>query len=333
MDMRHQHSAELSLSTEPVLTAKFFRIFALLLLLLSLGACASGNKQERQLMRNQLTRIDDRVAKLIKYNQTQTELISNITQFRRSILTMTGQVEEFNERVRMLSERMESMEKSFAEMSKVYRGEILEQSAATNLKLAQLQSDLHAFALETRAFISLIEKKNNITSRAHRGAMETILNEEKAGEMSAGNRYPGEVSPASEGMEPDDLYQRSYNSYLQADFENAITGFKDYLRLYPKTSLSDNAAYWVGESLYSLKNFQEAATAFDKVSGDYANSVKAPASLLRSGFALIELGEIDQARERFQKIVDAYPTSNEAIQAADRLSSMSDNVGVGSTRE
>lgn len=292
--------------------------------LLFLAACGSMNQHEKALMQSQLARIDGRVDTLVKGAKGQAELASNLAELRRAVVTMTGQVEEFNERARQLTDRITTMESAFTEMSGSYRKEAQERSADTNMKLAALREELTLLSIETRAFIKLMEKKSGITSRSHRQAIASIKKE-----LQKGNQAPvksGNKSTALFGSktssEPDDLYQQSYNLYLKGDFESSVASFVDYLRRYPHTSLSDNAAFWIGESYFSMKQYGQAAIAFDKTARIYPASVKAPIALLRAADSFIVRNEKQAAIVRLKQIIEQYPTSNEALTASDRLALM-----------
>ena len=296
--------------------------------LLFLVSCSSINNHEKAAMQGQLARIDARVEMISRGAKAQAELSTNLGELRNSVMTMTGQVEEFNERARQLTSGMVKMERAFTEMSSVYRSEALERSAATDMTLDRLTGELSQLSLETRAFIKLMEKKNGVTTRAHKSAVDALRKEENRATpppstttMSPGRNVPNHIAP----KEPDDLYQDSYNLYLKSEYEAAVSGFTNYLVSYPDTSLSDNAAFWVGESYFAMGQFGKAAIAFDQAAKKYPNSIKAPAALLRAADSYNERNDKEASLTRLRQIIDLYPTSNEAIRASDRLSASDEN--------
>ncbi|MGH7361979.1 MAG: hypothetical protein ACREJI_10250, partial [Candidatus Methylomirabilales bacterium] len=48
------------------------------------------------------------------------------------------------------------------------------------------------------------------------------------------------------GATPDEVYKAALNDYTRGNYDLAISGFKTYLQLFPKTSLVGNAQYWLG---------------------------------------------------------------------------------------
>ena len=90
------------------------------------------------------------------------------------------------------------------------------------------------------------------------------------------------IAPAANPME---TYQAAYRDYQRGNFDLAIDGFRDFLRENSKSELADNAAYWIGESLFSQKKYREAIQQFDSVVNNYPKSDKVPGALLKKGYA------------------------------------------------
>lgn len=118
------------------------------------------------------------------------------------------------------------------------------------------------------------------------------------------------------------LYQAAYRDYQRGNYDLAIAGFADFLRNNPTSDLADNAAYWVGESLFSQKKYADSIQQFDTVIKNYSSSDKVPAALLKKGYAYIELGEKAQGIVQLQYVVHEHPRSNEASLARQRLKTL-----------
>ena len=115
-----------------------------------------------------------------------------------------------------------------------------------------------------------------------------------------------------------DTYQAAYRDYQRGNFDLAIAGFREYLEG-PTTDLSDNAAYWIGESLFSQKKYADAIQQFDNVITRYPQSDKVPGALLKKGYAYISLGERAQGIVQLQYVLHEHPNSQEAALARQRL--------------
>lgn len=127
------------------------------------------------------------------------------------------------------------------------------------------------------------------------------------------------AAPTETSDDPLEVYQSAYRDYQKGNFDLAIQGFGDYLRNNPNSDLADNAAYWIGESLFSQRKYPEAIQQFDTVIKNYSESDKVPAALLKKGYAYMELGEKAQGIVQLQYVVHEHPRSNEASLARQRL--------------
>jgi tol-pal system protein YbgF len=117
-------------------------------------------------------------------------------------------------------------------------------------------------------------------------------------------------------------YEFAFQALEKRDYRVAIARFKEFLKKYPKSNLADNAQYWIGESHYGLREFDQAIIEFDAVRRRYPQGEKVPAALLKQGFAFAELGERLNARLLLQELVEKYPESQEAGKAKLRLRSL-----------
>ena len=84
-----------------------------------------------------------------------------------------------------------------------------------------------------------------------------------------------------------------------------------------------NAQYWLGEIYYAKGDWEMAILEFDKVIKKYPNAEKAPASLLKQGFAFEKLGSTKEATVLLREVMDKYPKSSEASIAKKRLAAIS----------
>ncbi|MBF0170890.1 MAG: tol-pal system protein YbgF [Nitrospinae bacterium] len=280
------------------------------LALLGGAGCATMNKQEQEVMQGQLARIDDRVAVMSKSARAQAELTADFGALRQSILTMTGQIEEFNVRSQLLSDRLTRMEKALAEMGQTYRGEVLERSAATDLRLDTLSRQLYELSLQTLAFVDLMEKKNDITPKTHQRKVDAMRAES------------GQTQPPPAGDEAESLYQQSYQQFLVGDYDGAVEGFTRLVKKFPDAPLAENAAWWIGESRYAQKQHHPAVAAYDALVKAHPQSPKAPAALLRGATALLAVGETDPAVARLRALIATYPGAEEARIARQTLTSL-----------
>jgi tol-pal system protein YbgF len=117
-------------------------------------------------------------------------------------------------------------------------------------------------------------------------------------------------------------YEQGWQALERRDYRLAITRFKEFLKKYPKSNLADNAQYWIAESHYGFREFDQAIIEFDAVRRRYLQGEKVLAALLKQGYAFAELGEKLNARLLLQEVIEKYPDAPEAAKAKLRLKSL-----------
>ena len=78
-----------------------------------------------------------------------------------------------------------------------------------------------------------------------------------------------------------DLYQTAYIDFTRGNYNLAVAAFREYLKLYPSTSLAENAQFWIGESHFSLARAHQARGEADRA-----------------------VQELERAVQEFRKVVD-----------------------------
>lgn len=117
-------------------------------------------------------------------------------------------------------------------------------------------------------------------------------------------------------------YELGWQAMERRDYRLAISRFKEFLKKHPKSNLADNAQYWIGESHYGQREFDQAIIEFDAVRRRYPQGEKVPAALLKQGYAFAELGEKVNARLLLQEVMEKFPETPEAAKAKMRLKSL-----------
>ena len=166
-------------------------------------------------------------------------------------------------------------------------------------------------------------------SQAHAGSAPAFAppTAPAPGGAPAAGAGPGPVAapgaaPRGGGITPAELFAQATADYQRGRYDLSRQGFEDYVEKFPRTDLSDDALYWVGECWSAQKKPREAIAAFDKLFRSYPQSDKAPAAHLKKGIAHLELGEKAQAMVELNFVVNQFPGSDEAKSARQRLKSL-----------
>jgi tol-pal system protein YbgF len=123
-------------------------------------------------------------------------------------------------------------------------------------------------------------------------------------------------------LDPEQAYQAAYADYATGRYKLAGEAFREFLRHYPNTEVSDNAQYWIGESLYAQGDFAASIIEFRSVVDNYPKGDKVPAALLKIGIANARLNNGADAKKSFEQVIRKYPRSPEAALAKERLAQL-----------
>jgi tol-pal system protein YbgF len=108
------------------------------------------------------------------------------------------------------------------------------------------------------------------------------------------------------------MYDRIMTEFKHREYDAALAGFHLFMELHSQSALAANAQYWIGECQYRMGRYKDALNSFYDVVMNYPLSPKVAASTLKIGQTYIKLGDHDNARIMFDRVVDQYPDSSEA---------------------
>lgn len=131
-----------------------------------------------------------------------------------------------------------------------------------------------------------------------------------------------DTGPAARTENAGELYRNALNDYAKGDYELAINGFRHYIELYPGSSLLPNVRYWLGESYYSQKNYDQAIKEFALLVKQHPENPKVASAMLKQGFAYLESGDKSKGRTMLDTLLKQFPKSQEARWAKQRLGQM-----------
>jgi len=124
--------------------------------------------------------------------------------------------------------------------------------------------------------------------------------------------------PAPEAETAQSLYQKSLDAFRGGDVAKAKQGFTSFLERYPENELAVNARYWIGETYFQEKKYEQAILEFQELINRYPGREKTAAALLKQGMAFTEIGDTKSARFVYRKIMEEFPVSDEAAKAKDK---------------
>lgn len=111
---------------------------------------------------------------------------------------------------------------------------------------------------------------------------------------------------------PTEFFNMAYNDYSRGMYDLAIRGFKDYLSRYPDSELANKVYYYLADSYYAKKQYQECIKIIDEYLLKYQKDEFFVAMLYKKGLCFKQLGMNKETKEIFEYIIKNYPNSKEA---------------------
>ncbi|HCH55768.1 MAG TPA: tol-pal system protein YbgF [Rhodospirillaceae bacterium] len=123
-------------------------------------------------------------------------------------------------------------------------------------------------------------------------------------------------TPALPPGTPKSQYDYALSLMLgQQDFAAAERALKAFVEQHPQDDLAGNAQYWLGETYYVRRSYQNAAFAFAEGYQRYPKNRKAPDSLLKLGMSLSRMGKRKEACTAFSRFLSKYTRANDRLKA------------------
>ncbi|MDQ0390838.1 tol-pal system protein YbgF [Labrys monachus] len=124
---------------------------------------------------------------------------------------------------------------------------------------------------------------------------------------------PAAGIPPTAAATPEEEYNNDYRLIAAQKYEQAESAFRGFVEAHPRDKRVPDAIHWIGESLYQRRQYSDAAEQFIKVTKTYANSRRAPSSMLKLGMSLAAIGEKDTACATLLELPRKYPKAGPSI--------------------
>jgi tol-pal system protein YbgF len=253
--------------------------------LVTLVLAGCSGERELAIVRNDMERMNRQLLQLqVSQEVAQSKPRDLVEGERRNIADMKTGLDELRQQLNILAERMEA---------------------------SDVQMSRRISALEAR-----------VTPGSAPPPVGSRPSPSAAGQTPPSNSPTGEPpgSPPSPGsQEAKRLYQAALGDYQRGKFDLAAQGFRTYLEQSPHGDVADTAQYYLGESLYSAKDYRNAIAEFERLAQDFPQSPQVPSALLKTGYAYYEIKDGVQGRRALRTLVEKYPASKEAKLAEERL--------------
>jgi tol-pal system protein YbgF len=117
-------------------------------------------------------------------------------------------------------------------------------------------------------------------------------------------------------------YEDALAIFRKGDFGPASTAFNDLIKRYPKSGYVLPSLFWLGNAQYANRNYNSAITNFNALLSKAPNHMRAAESMLSVANCQLELKDIKAAKKTLGEVVKAYPHTEAAAAASERLAKL-----------
>lgn len=235
--------------------------------------------------------------------------------------------------------RLIQSEKSISAV-KIQAKEIAEQSSSEALKnldvlrkgTADMQANLDAIRVDVQVMngkvddLGLVAKKpfDDISLLKEDTSKAVTSMEERIKKLDAEvERINAKLTALTKSLEtpptPENAYKQAMDAFKSGETAKARDMFTKLTEQFPDSKLTANARYWIGETYYSEKNYEQAVLEFQRVIKEHPGKEKVPAAMLKQGLCFRELGDTKSAKFIIKELIEKYPLAEEVPAAKEVL--------------
>jgi tol-pal system protein YbgF len=134
---------------------------------------------------------------------------------------------------------------------------------------------------------------------------------------------PGKVSVEGREFIADPAESRDFEAALaifrRGEFPAAQAAFTDFIKRYPQSGFKSTALFWLGNAQYANRDYRGAITNFRALLAQAPDHPRAAEAVLSIANCQIELKDNAGARRTLDELIKAYPQSEAAVAAKERL--------------
>lgn len=114
-------------------------------------------------------------------------------------------------------------------------------------------------------------------------------------------------------------FEAALGIFRKGDFAASQTAFLDFLKRNPQSGYAPSANFWLGNARYATRDYKDAVQNFRTLLAQAPDHLRAPEAVLSIANCQVELKDLRGARKTLEELVKAYPQSEAAAAAKDRL--------------
>lgn len=120
------------------------------------------------------------------------------------------------------------------------------------------------------------------------------------------------TSAGIQDSEIEKLFQIAKTDFNAGRYDIAKSGFEDLITQYPESNLVESAEYWIAESFYAKRDYNNAGKRYIEYIKKYPDGEKMSVTLYKLGLTYEKLNKVKSKNMVWKKLLDQYPESQEA---------------------
>lgn len=244
--------------------------------------------------------------------KAQADLSLEIDSIKQSMQTLQGSVEQNSLKT----------ERTLAETKNI-QNQVLSLLSDKNNQLSVLHNRLQVLESSSGIATPPPSQKppnsvsgNNIEGVWSPTPYSALSKKQPVGGETAGSQQTAAVpSPPT----PESVYNEAFNTLQAGNNRAAREQFKKFLNSYKTSELADNAQFWIGESYYREKKFEEAILSFEDLIKNYPRSAKIPEAYYKQALSFSAINDSVAAKTKLEMLLNEYPDNELAQRAKQKL--------------
>jgi tol-pal system protein YbgF len=114
-------------------------------------------------------------------------------------------------------------------------------------------------------------------------------------------------------------YDAAMETFRKGDFATAQLALASFVQRYRTSGYAASSLFWLGNAQYANKDYKESMANFQQMLKSAPTHPRAPEAMLAVSNVQIELKDLKGARKTMEELVKAYPASETAATARERL--------------
>lgn len=238
--------------------------------------------------------------------------LSSCVATQKDVLDLSQQSDEVKAQVEELKKSVSSLQANQADLS-VSIKQLREELAAYTETVRSSQGDMSKLSTKLDDIGAQLSGKVAALGQSLTDAQKKNSEEQKAA-LEAAKKETGAT----------DVFVTAEKRLQAKDYAQAVKGFEQYQKDFPKGDLADVAAYDLGLAYFGLKAWEKAGRSFAVVLDKFPKSGQTPGARLHYALCLIYLKKPgDEARAYLESVQNDFPKSPEAKEAAAALKKLS----------